>query len=91
LIQRRWAKTMMFASAAALSCGLSACGGEVDLTCEKRQAYQESVEHEKLQAPDDLDPLEPLREIPLPKANPAQERPPGSPCVDLPPRLGSTN
>lgn len=82
---------MMVASAVALFFGLSACGGEVDLTCEKPQAYQESVEYRKLQVPDDLDPLEPLREIPLPKANPAQERPPGSPCVDLPPRVAPTN
>jgi hypothetical protein len=90
-MQRSWTMAVMLAGTAVLCCGLSACGGEVQLTCDEPQRYQQSVDHRKLQAPEDLDALEPVREMPLPKASPRPERPPGSPCLDLPPRVGPTN
>jgi len=77
----------VLAFSATLFCGLSACGGEPNLTCDDPRRYQEAVVNSKLKSPEDLDELEPLREMPLPEANPAEERPAGSPCVDLPPRI----
>ncbi len=67
--------------------GVSACGGEVKLSCEEPELYQISERHERVDAPDDLDDLELLREIPLPEASPAPPRPAGSPCIDRPPNV----
>jgi uncharacterized lipoprotein len=86
-----WARATLLAGTVTVCCGLSACGGEANLACDEPQRYEESVDHSRLQAPDDLDAPESLREIPLPKANPRPERPPGSPCLDLPPRVAPTN
>jgi len=90
-MQRRWARAVMLAGTVVLCCGLSACGGAPELTCDEPERYQQSVNQSKLEAPEDLDALEPLREMPLPTASPRPERPPGSPCLDLPPRVGPTN
>ncbi len=67
--------------------GLSACGGNSMQICDDPELYQFAERHEKIETPDDLDDLEPLREIPLPEASPAPPRPPGSPCIDLPPHV----
>jgi hypothetical protein len=64
---------------------LAGCGGGVDLTCDEPRNYQKAVEHERVRTPDDLDALQPYREMPVPAANPRPERPKGSPCLDLPP------
>lgn len=77
--------TILFVSLFALV-GLSACGG-VDLTCEDPEVYQLAERHDRIEAPEDLDDLEPLREMPLPEASPAPPRPPGSPCIDRPPSV----
>jgi len=91
LIQRRSFRVLTLLIAAGFCCGLSACGGTPDLTCDEPHRYQESVVRSKLQSPEDLDQLEPSREMPLPQANPSPERPEGSPCLDLPPRVSPTN
>ena len=70
---------------------LSACGGEVDLTCDEPRRYQEAVQNERLKAPEDLDSPQPYLEMPVPQANPRPERPKGSPCLDLPPRISPTD
>lgn len=80
----------MLAGTAILSCGLGACGGEASLTCDEPQRYEQSVDHSRLKAPEDLDAPDALSEMPLPKANPRPERPEGSPCLDLPPRVSPT-
>lgn len=67
--------------------GLSACGGEINLSCEDPELYQEALQGERVKAPEDLDDLEPLREMPLPEASPAPPRSPGSPCIDRPPSI----
>ncbi len=67
--------------------GLSACGGNPMQSCDDPELYQLAERHEKVEAPEDLDDLEPLREMPLPEASPAPVRPPGSPCIDLPPSI----
>ena len=71
--------------------GLAGCGGGPNLTCDEPSRYQESMQNERLKSPEDLSELDQLREMPLPKANPAPERPAGSPCLDLPPRVGPSN
>ena len=69
---------------------LAACGGEVDLTCDEPRRYQEAVLNERLRTPDDLDSPQPFKEMPVPEANPRPERPKGSPCLELPPRISPT-
>ena len=73
--------------AISLLAGLAGCGGEVSLTCDEVEAYQLATPGKRVTAPDDLDDLEPLREMPMPKASPQPTRPEGSPCIDLPPTV----
>jgi hypothetical protein len=67
-----------------LLAGLGGCGG-TDLTCDDVRAYQLAEEGKRIEAPDGLDDLDPVKEAPLPDASPRQEREPGSPCIDRPP------
>ena len=69
-----------------LLAGLGGCGG-VDLTCDDVRAYQLAVEGKRIEAPDGLDDLDPVKEAILPEASPRQEREPGSPCIDRPPAV----
>jgi uncharacterized lipoprotein len=70
---------------------LAGCGGQADLTCDEPSRYEDATQHDRLKSPEDLDELDALREMPLPQANPAPARPAGSPCLDLPPRVGPSN
>ncbi len=66
----------------------SACGGGDQIkSCDEVRRYQLAEEGKRIDTPDDLDDLEPLREMPLPKASPRPPRPEGSPCLDLPPSV----
>ncbi len=65
---------------------LSGCGG-VELTCDDVRTYQIAVEGQRIEAPEGLDDLDPLKEIPLPEASPREPRPPGSKCIDRPPEV----
>ena len=67
--------------------GIAACGGPVELSCDEVATYQLATEGKRVVAPSDLDNLEELREMPLPEASPQQPRPPGSPCIDMPPKV----
>ena len=70
---------------------LGACGNKGGVkSCDKPQRYQDSSVNERVRTPDDLDSLDTYREMPVPEANPAPERPEGSPCLELPPRIGSS-
>lgn len=69
----------------AILVGLYGCGGEVKLSCDEERLYQRAVAGERVEVPEDLDALESVREMPLPEASPRPPRPPGSPCLDLPP------
>ncbi len=86
----RTARGLMLTVLLSFLAALSACGGEVDLTCDDPRRYQEAVEHERLRTPEDLDTPQPYLEMPVPEANPRPERPKGSPCLDLPPRIAPT-
>jgi uncharacterized lipoprotein len=67
---------------------ISACGSSNEFkSCDEVKRYQLAAEGKRIETPDDLDDLEPLREMPLPKASPRPERPDGSPCLDLPPSV----
>ncbi len=70
--------------------GLAACGGRSNLTCDKPRRYQQALENERLKTPEGLDAPEPYLELPVPEANPRPERPEGSPCLDLPPRISAS-
>lgn len=69
---------------------LAGCGGKSDLSCDEVRAYQLANEGKRLETPEDLDDLDPLNEMPLPRANPMPPRPEGSPCLDLPPNILGT-
>ena len=66
---------------------VSACGGNQTASCDDVQRYQLATEGKHIKTPDDLDELDPLREMPLPEASPREPRPEGSPCIDLPPSV----
>ncbi len=67
--------------------GLVACG-KPDLTCDDPSPYELATEGKRVEVPSDLDNVEPYMEIPLPDASPRAVRPPGSPCLDQPPKAG---
>jgi len=66
---------------------LAACHGSTDLTCDDESPYMDAHASPPVKAPEGLDKLDPLKEVPLPKANPQQPRPKGSNCLDLPPEI----
>ena len=76
---------------AAALCALAGCGGTIDRTCDDVRIYQLAQEGKRIQVPEGLDPLDELDEIPLPEASPQAGRPPGSPCLDLPPNILATD
>ena len=70
-----------------LIAGLTACGGQSELECEEGGVYLAAEQTPRVAAPDDLDNLDPLREMPLPEASPQQPRPAGSTCLEMPPAI----
>ncbi len=70
-----------------LIAGLTACGGQSELECEEGGVYLAAKQAPRVAAPDDLDNLDPLREMPLPDASPQQPRPAGSTCLEMPPAI----
>lgn len=84
------AKGLLLTVPLGLVAGLAACSGEKDLTCDEPRRYQEAVQNERVRAPEDLDAPQAYLEMPIPEANPRPERPKGSPCLDLPPRISPT-
>lgn len=70
---------------------LSACGGDavIDQSCDEPQRYQKVVAGKRVEAPEGLDPLSEFAEMPIPKPENAPLRPPGSRCIELPPKVGT--
>ena len=66
---------------------ITACGKDVDLTCDDVRAYQLAVPGKRVEAPEGLDDLDASKEVPLPKASPREQRPEGSNCIDRPPEV----
>ena len=72
--------------------GLSACIGdaEINYACDEPQRYQAVAPGRKVVPPEGLDSLNEFAEMPIPKAEGAPERPPGSRCIELPPSIQAT-
>jgi hypothetical protein len=87
LILTRTVRGLLVTLSLSLPVALAGCGGGVDLACDDPSPYQEAFQNERLRTPEDLDALQPSRGMPIPEANPRPERPKGSPCLDLPPRI----
>ena len=67
---------------------LSACGGDdAVLKCESGGTYLNASETPRVRAPEDLDNLDSLREMPLPEASPRAERPVDGGCIEAPPKV----
>lgn len=68
---------------------LSGCGGEnvINYSCDEPQRYQAVRAGKRIEAPEGLDQLNELAEMPVPKAEGAVVRPKGSRCIELPPRI----
>ena len=69
----------------ALLASLVACGGSEDITCNDPSPYQLAMPGKRVTAPDGLDNLETIKEMPLPEASPSKPRSADSPCLDRPP------
>ena len=69
--------------------GIAGCIGdpEINYTCDEPQRYQAVAPGRKVVPPDDLDPLNEFAEMPIPKAEDAPVRPPGTRCIELPPSI----
>lgn len=72
---------------------VSACGGDkpVARSCDEHLEYLEAQEHRRVQVPEGLTPLDPEREMDMPEPSPQPPRPAGSPCLDLPPAVLSSD
>ena len=70
---------------------LAACGGndtkEVD--CVANLKYQNRVEGKRVVAPEGLDQLNELAEMPIPRADPTAPKVPPGVCNDEPPVIGA--
>jgi hypothetical protein len=64
---------------------LSACGGDGPVKCKGATTYVDARSAPRVRAPEDLDDLDELREMPVPEASPQAQRPAESGCLDSPP------
>jgi len=67
---------------------LSACGGGEE--CDAVKRYQLAVEGQRLVVPDDLDPLEPSKDMNIPDPLPPVPHAAGAGCLDRPPGTFTT-
>jgi len=83
-------KVWLISVLVAIAC-LSACGKDelLNPTCDEPQRYQNVVAGKRVEVPEGLDPLNEFAEMPVPKADDAPPRPPGSRCIELPPPVGT--
>ena len=70
---------------------LSGCGGKdvINYSCDEPQRYQAAHAGKRIEAPEGLDQLNELAEMPVPKAEGAVDRPTGSRCIELPPKINT--
>ena len=73
----------------ALGVSLAACGGNdvKDEDCFAGLKYQNRTVAKRVVVPEGLDPLDDLREMPIPNADPEAASPPAGQCVDAPPLI----
>ncbi len=65
---------------------VSGCGGDTLMTCDEGP-YQTAVRAPKVVAPEGLDNLDPMQEVPLPAASPREEGGYDGPCLESPPQV----
>ena len=65
---------------------LAGCGGEAKMTCDEGP-YQTALRAPRVNAPEGLDDLDPLNEMPLPEASPREEEGYEGPCLESPPQI----
>ena len=65
---------------------IAGCGGDSMMTCDEGP-YQAAVRAPRVVAPDGLDNLDPLDEVPLPEASPQEEGAYEGPCLESPPQV----
>jgi uncharacterized lipoprotein len=65
---------------------IAGCGGDSMMTCDEGP-YQSAVRAPRVVAPDGLDSLDPLDEVPLPEASPREEGTYEGPCLESPPQV----
>lgn len=68
------------------ACGVIGACSASEVCDEEPRLYQQARAGTHVQIPEGLDPLEPEREVPIPKASPNAPPPPGR-CLDAPPTL----
>jgi hypothetical protein len=69
--------------------GLAACGKDKFMAkCNEPEPYQSIVASKRIVVPEGLDPLDDIKEMPIPKAE-TPERPEGVVCLSSPPAVGS--
>ena len=85
-------KRIRLTAAMALIGGLASCGGDelINYACDEPQRYQAVAPGKRVEVPEGLDPLNEFAEMPIPKPDGAPVRPPGSRCIELPPRVRVT-
>ena len=65
---------------------VAGCGESRMLECDSGP-YLTAVRAPRVQAPEGLDNLDPLREVPLPAASPQEPRADDGPCLEQPPQI----
>ena len=71
--------------------GLAACSKNRFMTkCDEPEPYQSVVANKHVVVPEGLDPLNDLKEMPIPKAE-TPPRPDGAGCLASPPAVGAGN
>lgn len=80
-------RKLLLVTAITAASTLFGCGGDdmINYTCDEPQRYQAVQPVKRVEAPEGLDPLNRLAEMPIPKPENVTERPAGSRCIELPP------
>ena len=65
---------------------LAGCGSKSGVACDEGP-YRTAVSQPKVKAPEGLDDLDPLNEIPMPEASPQDPWPADGPCIESPPEI----
>jgi hypothetical protein len=78
---KNWCSTLILIACAAFA------GCSSNTTCDDPQRYQAAQPGVRVEPPEDLDNLNPSKEMTVPNASPREPRPEGSPCLDMPPKV----
>jgi hypothetical protein len=69
------------------SCFVGCGKDDLRTTCDEVEAYQMVVPGQRVVVPDGLDPLDPYKEMSIPKSD-SPPRAEGAACIDYPPSIG---